>query len=112
MKNLKLSTLAFVIGIVVVFTTNNIPCNHSEKSKTPAENLLFDTTLTNKTEIDDKNSFSKKNSLDKEQVVKKNKTDNIIEIANNYDNMNSENSRVRQIRNYSYVLSSDIMKKE
>jgi Tat protein secretion system quality control protein TatD with DNase activity len=112
MKNLKLWTLTFVIGIAGVFTTTNLPSNHSEKSKTPVENLLLETTITNKTEIGDKNSFSKKNSLDKEQVVSKNKTTDIIEIVNNYDTMNSKNSQVRQIRNYSYVMSSDIMKKE
>ena len=111
MKKLKLFTLAFVLGMASIFATNDLPCNPSEKSKTLVENLLFETAIANETEIGDKNYFLKKNSLDKKQIVNKNKTTDIIDVVNNYDNMNSKNSQARQIRNYSYIMS-DIMKKE
>ena len=70
MKNLKLWTLTFVIGIAGVFTTTNLPSNHSGKSKTSFENILLETTITNKTEIGDKNSFSKKNSFRLKNIMK------------------------------------------
>jgi len=110
MKEFKFLALAFVFGTASILATNDLPWNHSEKSKTPVENLLFDTTVTNKTEIGGKNTFLKKNCLDKKRVVNKNIKD-IIQIVNNYENINSKNYQARQIRNYSYVMPN-IMKKE
>jgi len=118
MKNLKLYILAFVFGTTSIFATStdlpDVPLkksslNPTEFTSTPVE-TLFDTPSTTKKGITDRNTNPNKNNLNKKQAVNKNNTD-IIKTVNNYDNMNSKNSQIRQIRNYSYIMS-DIMKKE
>jgi len=118
MKYLKLLALAFVFGITSSFAIStdlpDVPVkqsslNTSEFDTAPVEDL-FDIRSTNKVRKTNSNIYSNKNNLNKKQAVNKNNTD-IIQIVNNYDNMNSKNSQVRQIRNYSYKMS-DIMKKE
>jgi len=119
MKNLKLYIIAFVFGTTSVFATStdlpDVPLkqNSSQNSAlftAPVNNVLFDTTITTNVERADNITYSKNTSLNKKQLVNKNNTD-IVQIVNNYDNMNSKNSQIRQIRNYSYIMS-DIMKKE